>query len=100
MPKFGTGCIRFFSLNFFSSDLAVRTCMFQKSDCFRKISAKLVVLLCKCVYLCLYILGKFRDVRTKSGIEYKLVLFLCVCTPVSPSVPEMEGIYATGVHPI
>ena len=94
--------------------MAIRTCMFQKADCFRKISTKLVVLLCKCVYLCLYILskcvylylyilckcvylclyilGKFRDVRTTSGLEYKLFilfLFLCVCTPVSPSVPEM-----------
>ena len=70
MPKFDTGYIRFFSLNFFSSDLAIRTCMFQKADCFRKIFTKLVVLLCKCVYLCLYILCK---------CVYLCLYILCKC---------------------
>ena len=41
-------------------------------------------------------LSQFGDQRTMSGLEYKLIV-LCLCTPVSPIVSEMEGIiYAAG----
>ena len=34
----------------------------------------------------------------RSGIKIGSVL--CLCTHVSPSVPEMQGMYASGGHPI
>ena len=46
-------------------------------------------LTCKCVYLRVYTLNQFRDLRTMSGLELKIGSVLCLCTPVSPSVPEM-----------
>ena len=41
-------------------------------------------------------LSRFRDQRTLSDLEQKIGSVVCLNTPVSPSVPEMEGISATG----
>ena len=47
-----------------------------------------------CVFICL---AKFRDLRIMSGLERKKNgSVVCLYIPMSPSVPEMEGIYATG----
>ena len=46
-----------------------------------------------CVYLCIYMLSQFPDQKTVSDLELKENgSVLCLCTPVSPNVPEMEGI--------
>ena len=47
-----------------------------------------------CVYVYVYMCGQFRDLRTVSGV-IKIGSDVCLYTPVSPSVPEMEGIYDT-----
>ena len=45
---------------------------------------------CKlCVHLCVYMLNQFQKIHS----------VLCLCTPVSPSVSEMQGIHATGGQP-
>ena len=51
-----------------------------------------------CVFLCLYVepVSRSKD-NARSWIKIGSVLYLC--TPVSASVPEMTGIYATGGHP-
>ena len=60
---------------------------------------------CGCVYVCVYMLSQFRDLRTLAGLRKKgkgkkkrfcRVLY----TPVSPSVPEVEGVYAPGGIPL
>ena len=43
-------------------------------------------LTCKCVYLCVYMLSQLKD-YVRSWITVGSVL--CLCTPVSQSVPEM-----------
>ena len=47
-----------------------------------------------CVFVWLYVepVSRWKD-YVRSWITIGLVV--CLCTPVSPSVPEMEGIYAT-----
>ena len=54
-------------------------------------------LTCKCV--CLYVESVLRsEDYDQSLIKKKLKIgsFVCLHTPVSLKVPEMEGIYATG----
>ena len=63
------------------------------SFCFRleQFSLKLMF---KCMYMCAFMLNQFRDPRTTSDLELKVVL--CYdCTHMSSSVPEMQRLFAT-----
>ena len=46
------------------------------------------------MYLCVYMLSQFEIKRLCPVLNNNW----CLCTPVSPSMPEMEDIYATGGH--
>ena len=47
--------------------------------------------------MCVYRLYVEQVSRSKDYVQskIKIVSVVCLCTPVSPSVPEMKGIYAT-----
>ena len=51
---------------------------------------------CKCAYVCVYMLSQFRDHKDYVRSRIKIDSVVCLYTPLSPSVPEMEGTYATG----
>ena len=48
-----------------------------------------------CVCMCLYVEPVSRS---KDYVRFRIKVgsVVCLCAPVSPNVPEMEGIYATG----
>ena len=51
-----------------------------------------------CVCVSLYVEPVLRS-KDYVRSQIKVSSVICLYKPVSPSVPEMEGIYATGEHP-
>ena len=79
-------------------------CFLQRSPVMKKSNTGLCVRLlqftlrstCKCAYVCVYMLSQFRDHKDYVRSRIKIDSVVCLYTPVSPSMPEVDGIYASG----